>query len=802
MYSIKEYRQNPDRISDLLPWAALVAPGVILNKDGSFQKTIAFRGPDLDSATETELVVIAARMNNVFKRLGSGWAIFSEASRHISSNYPSTSFPDPVSYLIDEERRSLFVDNSAYFESEYYLTFVYLPPPDSASKLTSLMIETTGAGSVKDAVDYRAHLTSFGVEVSRIIDLVGGVLPEVRALDDEETLTYLHSTVSTRRHTVCVPEIPMYLDAVLADSPLVGGLEPRLGKHRLKAVSVMGFPGSSIPGILDALNRLAIEYRWSTRYIPLDKVDAQAELTRYKRQWFSKRKGVVTMLKELLTGGESIMVDSDAENKAIDADAALQEVSDDAVSYGFFTATVIVTDEDQKTLEAKTRLVEKTINSVGFAAITENMNCVDAWLGTIPGHCRANVRRPLLNTLNLAHLLPISAVWAGPIKNKHFNAPVLLHAVTSGSTPFRLSLHVGDVGHTMIVGPTGSGKSVLLAALEAQFRRYKDAQVYIFDKGASSRALTAGVGGDFYDLGAEGGLAFQPLANIDNELERSWAAEWVLDLFRQENLEITPSIKSEVWAALTSLATAPQEQRTISGLVAILQNMSLREALYTYTIDGQFGHILDATGDSLDFGKWQAFEMETLMQTAAVVPPVLSYLFHRLEKRFTGAPTTLILDEAWVFFDNPVFVAKIREWLKVLRKSNTQVIFATQGLTDIAQSAIASALIESCPTRIFLPNDKATEEGTAEIYRRFGLNERQIQMLAMATPKRQYYYQSPMGNRLFELGLGPLTLAYCAAGGKEDQRMIKTILQEKGKEGFNREWLTYKGLTWALDLLN
>lgn len=799
MYSIKEYRQNPDRLTDLLPWAALVGPGVILNKDGSFQKSIAFRGPDLDSATESELVAVAARLNNVFKRLGSGWAIFAEAQRHVSSRYPKSSFPDPITYLIDEERRSLFEEN-AHFESMYYLTFVYLPPPDSAGKVAAMFIENTAGG--KSSVDYRAHLTGFTVEVNRVIDLLGGVLPEVRPLTDEETLTYLHSTVSTKRHPVRVPEVPMYLDAVLADTPLVGGLEPRLGKHRIKAVSIMGFPGSSIPGILDALNRLAIEYRWSTRYIAMDKVDAQQELTKYKRQWFSKRKGVVTMIKELVTGGESVMTDSDAENKAFDADAALQEVSDDVVSYGYFTATVAVWDEDPKRLEAKTRAVEKVINSTGFTTISENMNAVEAWLGTVPGHCRANVRRPLLNTLNLAHLLPISAVWAGPDRNKHLEGPVLLHGVTSGSTPFRLSFHVGDVGHAMVVGPTGSGKSVLLSLLEAQFPRYKDAQVYIFDKGGSSRALTAGVGGEFYDLGEEGGLAFQPLANIDNELERSWATEWVLDLFRQENVQITPSVKAETWAALSSLSTAPREQRTISGLMALLQNLDLRQALTTYTIDGQFGHILDATSDSLSYGKWQAFEMETLMHTPAVVPPVLSYLFHRLEKRFTGVPTKLILDEAWVFFDNPIFAAKIREWLKVLRKTNTQVLFATQNLTDIANSAIASALIESCPTRIFLPNDKATEEGTAEIYRRFGLNERQIHMLAQATPKRHYYYQSPMGNRLFELGLGPLALAYCAASSKEDQKIVKTILREKGKEGFNREWLTYKGLTWALELLN
>ena len=386
MYRIREYRKNPDRLSDLLPWAALVGPGVILNKDGSFQKTLQFRGPDLDSATETELVSVSSRFNNALKRLGSGWAIFAEAQREISCIYPWSDFPDRLSGMIDEERRRGFADND-HFESSYYLTLVYLPPSDVSNRLVSFFIENSN----KVAVDYNSQLKLFTVETGRLLDLIHGVIPEIRPLDDDETLTYLHGTISFKRHPVKTPEIPMYLDAVLADTPLVGGLEPRLGKTGFQTISVLGYPGTGIPGILDAMNRLAVEYRWMTRYIPMDKEEAIKELTRYKRRWFSKRKGIFTLLKEIISGAESAMVDSDAENKAFDTDEALQELSNDDVSYGYFTATVIVWDECHDRLESKTRAVEKVINSLGFATITENMNAVEAWLGTIPGHCRANV---------------------------------------------------------------------------------------------------------------------------------------------------------------------------------------------------------------------------------------------------------------------------------------------------------------------------------------------------------------------------------------------------------------------------
>jgi Type IV secretory pathway, VirB4 components len=189
------------------------------------------------------------------------------------------------------------------------------------------------------------------------------------------------------------------------------------------------------------------------------------------------------------------------------------------------------------------------------------------------------------------------------------------------------------------------------------------------------------------------------------------------------------------------------------------------------------------------------------MGQAGVVAPVLTYLFHRLEERFTGRSTLLILDEAWMFLDHPLFAARIREWLKVLRKRNVAVVFATQSLADIADSTIAPAIIESCPQRILLPNDRAIEPQSQAAYVRFGLNERQIELVSRAAPKRQYYLQSARGNRLFELGLGPVALAFCGASDPETQKRIDAILAEHGPDDFTEPFLTQAGLAWAADLL-
>jgi type IV secretion system protein VirB4 len=800
MLSLREYRPCADRLADYLPWAALVAPGILLNKDGSFQRSFAFRGPDLESATEAELVAIAARTNNVLRRLGSRWAVFIEAERRPALGYPASDFPDPVSALVDAERRAAFEGGRAHFESRYHLTLQYLPEPDQSDAAGRAIVAREGSGR-----DWREALAGFVAETDRVADLFAALLPEMRALEDAETLTYLHSTISEVAHLVAVPETPLYLDGLLVDTPLTGGLEPMLGASHLRTLSIAGFPGLSRPGLLDALNHEDFAYRWVTRFIAMDKTDATRVLTRIRRQWFNKRKSVTAMLREVMYNQPVQLTDSDADNKVADSDAALQALGEDHVAFGYLTTTVSVLDSDKSAVDAKVRAVERIVNGLGFTCRRESVNAVEAWLSSLPGQAYANVRQPILHTLNLAHLMPLSSVWAGPERNAHLDAPPLFHADTSGATPFRFSSHVGDVGHMLVVGPTGAGKSVLLALLALQFRRYRDAQVYIFDKGLSARAAVLAMGGAHHALGLGGGagrtIAFQPLRDIDRPDERAWAADWVVALFAHEKLEVTPEVKEMLWAALGSLASAPVEQRTLTGLGLLLQSAPLRAALAPYTLDGPFGRLLDAAEDDLQVADLQCFETEALMAQPGVVAPVLHYLFHRLEARFDGRPTLLVLDEAWIFLDHPLFAARIREWLKVLRKKNVAVVFATQSLADIAGSTIAPALLESCPQRILLPNDRAIEPQLREIYERFGLNARQIELVSRATPKRHYYLQSARGNRLFELGLGPVALALCGASDPESQKRIDAILAEAPFDDFAARFLDQAGLGWAAGLL-
>ena len=804
MLYLREYRAKAERLFDHLPWAILIGPGVVLNKDGAFQKTLAFRGPDLASATDAGLVAVRAQLNNALRRLGSRWCLHIEARRDTSQHYPRSTFPDPVSALIDDERRAAFEAQGSHFESRYHLTFTYLPEEEAISTAESLLLENAPSGRGAAGM-YRAALAGFLATVRQIADILHAIMPEVRELGDDETLTYLHGCVSTKRHEVRAPDTPAYLDAFLCDDDFQGGLLPRLGGQFMRTISIRAYPTASSPGLLDRLNELGVAYRWSCRFMPLDKEDARKAISAVRKRWFAKRKGVLALLKEAVTREPSALEDPDASAKAGDADAAL------AILGGDYAPTVTLLDPDPDRLADRVRQVESAINRMGFVCKVEDVNAVEAWLGSLPGQAYADLRRPLVSSLNLCDMIPMSAIWPGPSRNGHLTEecakrghagpqPPLLHARTAGTTPFRFDLHQGDVGHTMIVGPTGAGKSVLLNTLALQWLRYPEAQVFFFDKGASSRVSTLLAGGQFFVLGGDQtDIAFQPLADLERPEDKAWAQDWVQDLVAAEGVAMSPAVKEEIWGALKNLASGPPSQRTLTLLAATIQDQAVKSALLPYTLAGPHGHLLDAQDNTSATARWQTFEMGELMSAKAALQPVLTYIFRTLEQRFDGRPTLLVLDEAWLFLDQGAFAAKIREWLKTLRKFNVAVVFATQSLADIAQSTIAPALVESCPTRVFLPNADAQTPQVAELYAGFGLNGQQMRIIASATPKREYYYQSSTGNRLFELGLGPIALAAVGASSPGDQARATDALADS--EPFSIAYYRRQNLPEVADFL-
>ena len=815
MRTLTEYAKQPTALADLLPWAALIHPFVILNKNGSLQSTITYRGPDLDSSTPSSLVAVVGQLNNQLRRFGDGYALHIEAQRNTAPDYPDSDFPELVTGMIDDERRAMF-EQGKHFQSSFYLTITYLSEPMRTGKVEQLFFEDEQGKSQKsDAQTAKDTVAAFAQTVSRFAESLQ-LLADVRILADSDLLTYLHTTVSTKEHRIALPGTPMYLDAFLTDVPITGGLNPKLGAHYIHTLTVRQFPTSSFPGMLDALNRLGYKYRWVSRFIYLGKEQANKQLEASRSNWFGARKGFLTMLREIIFQTPSTYENTDAVTRSHDADAALQELQGDHVSYGFFTQSLVLTEPDKELLASRVAEVVRIIEARGFVVIDEidNRNGFEAWLGTIPGIHNRNVRYPIINTVNLAHLMPISAVWAGPAicSNDKMppNSPVLFLAQTNNTTPFRVSNFVGDVGHAAFIGPPGAGKDVLLNLCRAQWMRYPNAQVFTFDKGASSLALTQAVGGTFYDLAGETQTAFQPLAEIHQPAEAAWAIDWLEELLTYANTTVTPQRRAALWAALKQLASIPKNQRTMTGLAAVVQDQDLKLALQPYTLKGPMGRLLDADSDTLQLSRWVTFEMEELLKLKSAVGPVLSYLFHRLDARFNaGAPTLLILNEAWIYLDNEQMKEKIKEWLKVVRKANVSVVFATQNISDFLNSSIADVVMETCMTRIFLPNPAAEEPQVKPNYIKCGLNDKQIAIIRQATPKRDYYITREDGNRLFQLELGPIGIAYCAATNKDIQPMLRDLQNKHGNDlrRYNAEYLRARANTgldvgFAADLLS
>jgi type IV secretion system protein VirB4 len=744
-----------------------------------------------------------------------------DAVRRVATNYSdkaASHFPDPITEAIDEERRRLFESIGTLYEGYFVLTATYFPPLLAQQKFVELMFDDDTKKSDKSAItqdlikSFRHDCESLESRLSLAFSLNrlkgrSEIQEDGSIRIEHDLLRWLHYCVTGLSHPVLLPKNPIYLDKLIGGKECWMGVIPKIGKHFIGVVAIDGFPFESTPGMLNALTEINSEYRWSSRFIFMDAHEAVTHLEKYRKKWRQKVRGFFDQVFNLNSGH----IDQDAAAMVADAEAAIGETNSGLVGQGYYTSVVILMNEDRKQLFKDQRIAEKLINKLGFSARIETINAMDAFFGSLPGHAVENVRRPIVNSLNLADLMPSSSIWTGlnhcPCPLYPPDSPPLMSCVTQGSTPFRLNLHVRDVGHTIMFGPTGSGKSTHLALLVAQLRRYPGMTIFAFDKGlslypltAAIRAVSHGSSGKHFDIAADHEtLAFCPLQFLDSKSDRAWAMEWVDNLLALNGLNTTPSQRNEI--ALAILNMHQSGSKTLSEFTVTIQDELIRATLSQYTIDGSMGTLLDAETDGLELLDLTVFEIETLLSLGdRYALPVLLYLFRRIEKSLTGQPAVIILDEAWIMLGHPVFRNKIQEWLKVMRKANCLVLMATQSLTDASNSGILDAIMEATATKIFLPNLYARDEDTSALYRRMGLNNRQIEILATAIPKRQYYYISETGRRLYDLALGSFALAFVGSSDKESTAAIKQLEAKHGDQWIN-EWLERKQSTTLNQLI-
>jgi type IV secretion system protein VirB4 len=817
MRGLREHRSEPAGVADLLNWGFLVEegpPAIILQKDGSLLAGWRYRGPDVAAATIDEVDALSSHVNDALLPFTDNWMFHVDAIRRPAPTYRAAVFPNPVCQIIDEERREAHRSDrrtGGQYETSYYFVATFLPPGDAIARLASFFVQAgeTSARSSRDSSwcgalsHFQAALNNLEVALSPRL----GFEP----LSGDSLVTHLHECLTGLRHPVHVPVHGAYLDSVLSDQELVGGFEPSIGRNAIGIVAVQGYPDRSRAGELDALNDLGFAFRWSTRIIPLGTREAARLIRRHQLQWFKKRKGAAAWAQQLVASSrarepnpdDALWLDQDARAMAEDAAEAAAENARGGVRFCYVTQSAVIMNEDCTVVARLAAELLKTLNDAGFTGRVETVNAVEAYLGSLPGHGYPNLRRPILSTRNIADLLPLTSVWPGLDHNPSplfpVDSPPLLWAKTAGCTPFRLNLHDSDVGHTLVFGPTGAGKSVLLGLMAAQFRRYSNAQVFAFDVGYSMWMLASATGALHHDFaaGRPDALRLQPLVFIDEPSERIWAAEWVETLVGLQGLAVTPPLRARIDRGLELLARNERKHRTLTELSVQVQHESLSAAIRPYTVAGHYGELLDANADELQAADFEVFELKHLLalDDRAVIP-VLLYLFRRIERRLGTRPTLIEVDEAWMPLMHSLFGSRINQWLLTLRKQNAAVVLATQSPSQFAQLPFRHTLLDSCPTKIYLPNPEAATSGQVALYQELGLNAREIESIARAVPKRHYYFKSPRGSRLFELGLGPVALAFLAAQpGATFEETRRTALEIASREAiWPAAWLDYLGL--------
>ena len=802
MFKLAPYRKQIKGMPDLLNYGALVDNGITANKDGSLMAGLTFRGVDISSSTAQERNQLTSRISDLLCSFGTGWMVHVEAVRKSSPEYlngePST-FSHPAFAMIDEERKQYFSDVAERFESDYFIFVTYMPPSKGKAKIKQWMFEESHQKQSlfsRHLADFKKKMRDVESRLNTYIairPLRSYTVTEDDGLDGTHKVHYcellqkINYCISGNDLPIRLPFCPMGIDSMIGGHELWTGLTPNINGKHIAVVSIDDFPDISSPNILNHLDKLGLAYRWSTRFSFFDLFDAEKALTSERRKWKQR----IISFKDQLLKTQSPDINEDAAEMTWQYEQALNMARSGKLKYGHYTSSVIVMNDNSHHLSDDTEQVVKRIEHLGFKCRVETVNTIEAFLGSLPSDSIHNIRRPLINTVNLADMLPMSSIWSGSKSNPcpyyPKNSPALMQCSAEGEAPFRLNLHVGDLGHALIFGPTASGKSTLLATFIAQADRYAP-NMYVFDKKRSAYAVSQ-CGGAHYDIGVDERITFAPLSQLRTDF--AWCVNYVIQLLEIQGLKASPSQRNNIEQGLKELSLSNIKHITLSEFVTIANDVEIVEALVYYT-SGIGGSLLNGSQDSFLAGGLQVFEIEELERMGdKAMLPVLLYIFRRIERSLDGSPAYIFIDEAWVALGHPVFRSKIREWLKVLRDANCVVALFTQSLSEAMNSGILDVLVESCHTKIFLPNKEAMQ--FKEMYQKFGLNDRQIKIIQEAVPKREYYITSAEGNRLFNLTLGELTLSFVGASGKKNVAAIKEHVNTHGEDWY-QHWLVTRGV--------
>jgi type IV secretion system protein VirB4 len=419
-------------------------------------------------------------------------------------------------------------------------------------------------------------------------------------------------------------------------------------------------------------------------------------------------------------------------------DQALDSAMSGEFAFGKHHMTVMCIEDSPKALESMLSLAVVELSNCGITGVREKINLEPAYWSQLPGNAEFMARRSTVNTYNVAAFASFHNYPSGKRKKNHWGDAVTVLDTVSG-TPFFFNFHVRDVGHTMIIGPTGSGKTVLLNFLCAQAQKF-NCRLFFFDKDRGAEIFLRAIGGKYMVPDAAKVSGFNPFQLEETNENKAFLVELIKVLVSINGEVVNAHDVERINEAVQGNYKLPKEQRRLRNIAPFLGLAgpgTLAGRLSMWHSDGSHAKLFDNEKDVIDFESANTFgiEMAEILKDKNSTAPVLLYLFHRIQSSLDGSPTMIVLDEAWALIGNAVFAPKIKDWLKVLRKLNTFVVFATQSVEDASKSEISDTLVQQTATQIFLPNLKATE-----VYKSvFMLSEREFTLVKSTDPSTRFF---------------------------------------------------------------
>ncbi|MAS06177.1 MAG: type VI secretion protein [Ahrensia sp.] len=756
------------RAGDRLPYLRLIDESTMLLRDGSVMTAIQVPGLLFETEDSDALNAHAATREVVLRStLDARFVLYHHVIRRRVSVELEAQFPDPISRHIDERWRER-LGSGQLFVNDQFITLIRRPARGKAGLAERVSKKFKRGGGERldaDPKDLRslraasqglvASLSAYGA--TPLGDYIG---PQGHT--NSEMLELLSALYNGEMRPVRKPADDVDLGHMLPYRRVSFGLDAieMRGSGTPDFAAILGlkdYPEATSPGLLDSLLRLPFEMVVSESYAPTERQTARERMDLAIRRLKS--------------------ADEEAAAERADMLAARDALGNGAVGFGDHHLTVMVKEQGLGRLDDAMAACAAALADTGAIAVREDTNCEPAFWGQFPGNESYLVRRALISSANMASFGSLHGFALGQAQGNHWGEAVTLLETTS-ATPFFFNFHHGDLGNFSVIGPSGSGKTVVMNFLAAQAQKFSPRTI-LFDKDRGAELFVRGIGGRYDSIRAGEPTGFNPLSLSDTPGNKAFLRDWLGVLLKAEGPEEEQTIAGAVDAAYAndaSLRRLRHFKELLSGSRRP-QPGDLADRLGAWIGEGEHAWMFDNAEDRLDLtSRVLGFDMTALLENPKLRTPTMMYLFHRIEERLDGKPTMILIDEGWKALDDEVFAARIRDWLKTLRKRNALVGFATQSARDALESRISTALVEQTATMVFMPNSRARPEDYCD---GFGLTEHELALIrTLPAHSRCFLVRQPDASVVVRLDLSGAPEVLTLLSGRESSVRRLDLLRE------------------------